>query len=156
MHAPPPRPPPADVTRSFALLLLAIGALAVGSGLLSRGVRVMHWSEWPHAEARHLAAGTTASARSGGAFACRRTYAVTSEGDAPALTVDSPCLVLLGPDPAPGALVEVAHPGPGDTRVLSATEVYAVGALDLVGPAVLLLGAALLASRRRPAGAARA
>ena len=150
---PPYQPTPAQTppSRFFGLLLLGLGALSGGSLLLSRGIRALHWADWPHTQARLAAARTTSSARSGGAFNCERTYELTVNGAPASLTSDAPCLVLIGSDPEPGEVVEVAHESPTSTKVLSATEVFALGVFELAAVAVGAVGAGLLLASRRGA-----
>ena len=147
-HAPAPRDPAAS-TRNFGLLVLALGLLLGATMVISRGLRLYQWLSWPHGQARYAGASTASSGRSGGAIACSRRYDVVFNGAPASLTTDAPCLVLIGSDPEPGAVVEVAYEAATSTKLLSGTEVFAVGVFDLAMPTLLAAGVGLLLSSRR-------
>lgn len=143
--------------RTFGLLVLAIGVLSGAATGLARGLRLLNWQSWSHTQARYVGGRSVSSGRSGGGGSCERSYEITVTGTPVTRSVDAPCLVLLGPNPDPGATVDVAYEAPEGAKVLSETEVFAVGAFELVPAVCLSLGVALVfASRKRHAPPARA
>lgn len=131
------------------------GLVIVAMLSLGRLITISKYLSWPESSGIYQGAKTVSSSRSGGALSCQRTYLVDARTDleAPptghepvAVTVESPCLVLLGSSPDVGERVALkVHPS-SSLGAMSATEAFSVGIYEAF--ALLLASGAHFARRR--------
>jgi hypothetical protein len=131
------------------------GIALVAMFSLSRLITITKYYSWSDGSGIYQGSRTVSSGRSSGAMSCERTYLVDPRTDleAPptghvpvAVTVESPCLVLLGPSPKVGARVALKVHPENVGGAMSSTEAFSLGIYEVF--ALLVAGGAHLFRRR--------
>ncbi|MEN9580059.1 MAG: hypothetical protein RJA70_3068 [Pseudomonadota bacterium] len=125
------------------------GLLVVAMFSLGRLITITKYLSWTESSGIYEGVVAASSGRSAGAISCERKYLVDSRTDLPApptghvpvaVTVESPCLVLLGPNPDVGQRVALSvHPS-SPLGAMSSTEAFALGIYEVF--ALLVAGGA--------------